>query len=124
MPPLKRAGIGAFTVSRAQSVRVLVLAWLPLTFVSAFCLRRRLADLRFDSLTRGFMLGPGPENTALLNHAGTIAGIPCNGVRALTPRQTGRFSVLVLLLNLGVSFAALAVGAPPKRGIIFGHAAV
>jgi hypothetical protein len=123
MPPLKRAGIDAFTLSRAKSVRVLVLAWLPLTFVSAFCLRRRLADL-FDSLTRGFMLGPGPENIALLNHAGTIAGIPCNGVRALTPRQTGRFGVLVLLLNLRVSFAALAVGAPPKWGIIFGHAAV
>ena len=48
------------------------------------------------------MLGPSPENVALLGHAGTTAGVPCNGVRALAARQTGRFGGIELLLNLGV----------------------
>ena len=65
------------------------------------------------------MLGPSPENVALLGHAGTTAAIPCNGVRALAARQTGRFGVIELLLNLGIPFATLAVDARPQIGESF-----
>jgi hypothetical protein len=70
------------------------------------------------------MLGPSPEYVTLLRHAPTPARFACKYVRAIAARRTGGFGAFELLLKLGVSLAALAVGASPNRGFIFGHAAV
>jgi hypothetical protein len=77
-----------------------------------------------DGLTGSFMLGPGPEDVALLGHAGTVAGVSNLDLSAIATPRTGRFGVLESLLKLGVSLATLAVNASPNLRLTFGHATV
>ena len=70
------------------------------------------------------MLSPGPQNVALLRHAGTAARISCNHVFGFASRQASRLGIIVLLLKFGICFAALAIDTSPDWGIISGRATV
>jgi hypothetical protein len=86
-----------------------------------FC---RGTALLLNALAGGFMLRPGPQNIALLGHASSAAGISRNHVFGLAPRQTSCLGIIVLLLEFGISFAALAIDASPDWGIISANAAI
>jgi hypothetical protein len=85
---------------------------------------RRGTALLLNALAGGFMLRPRSQDVALFRHASTATGISRNHVFGLAPRQTSCLGIIVLLLEFGISFAALAIDASPDWGIISARAAI
>jgi catalase (peroxidase I) len=70
------------------------------------------------------MFGPGPEDVAMLRHAGAAAGISCNHLVSFASSQASCFRIIELLLKVGISLATLAINPTPNWEIVCSRAAI
>jgi hypothetical protein len=80
--------------------------------------------LLLNALAGGFMLRFGPQNVALLRHAGAAPSISRNHIFGLAPRRACCLGIIELLLKFGISFAALAIDTSPHWEIISARAGI